>query len=60
MTHIWAPEQHWPHNICGKFQNNRQGGAQYGKSSKGGHVYKSEQSYVKQEHWEVQPATPLG
>ena len=43
-----------------KFQNNRQGGQQYGKGSKEGHVYKSEQSYIKQEHWEVQLATALG
>ena len=23
-------------------------------------MYMSEQSYIKQEHWEVKPATPLG
>ena len=40
--------------------NNREGGPQYGKTSKGGHVHKGEQSHIEQKHWEVQPATPLG
>ena len=51
---------HWPHNISGELQNIRQGGQQYDKSSKGGHVHQGEQSHFEQEHWEVQPATPLG
>ena len=38
----------------------REGGPQYGRNSKRGHVHPSEQSHIEQEHLEVQPATPLG
>ena len=30
------------------------------KKGKKGHIHKSEQSFIEQEHWEVQPATSLG
>ena len=57
--HLKAPEQHWPHNICGKFQDHKQGGPQYGRNNQGDHVHKSYQSYFEKEYWEVQPATPF-
>ena len=53
-------ENDYPINFFLKMLYKCSENVQYGKSSKGDHVHQSEQSHIQQEHWEVQPATPLG